>query len=497
MLALLLGLVPMAPAAAQAPAGGRPHPLALEEALRIAEEKSEAVRIAEAAVKRARGDQIRARAERLPQLYALLSYDRALASEFEGVFGGDGGGAGDSTGGSSGLDFSELPFGRENTYRLGLAFSQNLFAGGRLVAQSRLASGGRDVAAIALESARAQIALEVAKAYYDAALADRLFAIAEATLEQAEATLAQTRLAQEVGNLAEFELLRAQVLRDTQRPVVIQRRSERDLAQLRLKQLLDLPAETQLALVTELDGAAPPLPERFAKAAGELDLAQVAATRAPVRQAEEAVLMRKAGVELARSQRFPSLTLNSQYGRVAYPLESLPRWDETRANWTVGLSLQLPLLTGGRIYGDELVAQANLEEAEARLQQARELALLDTRSVQDQLEAAEAAWTASAGTVEQAEKAYRIAELRYQEGVSTQVELSDARILLQQAQSNRVQAARDLQIARIRLALLPHLPVGIGGGTIGGGAPAEPQQQLPVRQQPSQRQAAGATMTSF
>ena len=37
-----------------------------------------------------------------------------------------------------------------------------------------------------------------------------------------------------------------------------------------------------------------------------------------------------------------------------------------------------------------------------------------------------AAWEATAGTVQQAVRAYEIAELRYREGVSTQLELADA-----------------------------------------------------------------------
>jgi outer membrane protein TolC len=97
------------------------------------------------------------------------------------------------------------------------------------------------------------------------------------------------------------------------------------------------------------------------------------------------------------------------------------------------------------------------------------------------LRAAEALWQASAGTVEQASRAYTIAEVRFKEGISTQLELNDSRILLQQAQANRAVAARDLQVARMRMALLPDLPLGAGGTpTIGvavdaggGGAPAQ------------------------
>ncbi len=62
--------------------------------------------------------------------------------------------------------------------------------------------------------------------------------------------------------------------------------------------------------------------------------------------------------------------------------------------------------------------------------------------------------------VEQATRANEIAELRYREGLSTQTELQDVRLQLEQARANQAQAARDLQVARLRLTLLPFLPLG-------------------------------------
>jgi outer membrane protein TolC len=153
------------------------------------------------------------------------------------------------------------------------------------------------------------------------------------------------------------------------------------------------------------------------------------------------------------------------------------------------------LFTGGRIRGDEMVAAAALEESRARLSMTRELAALDSRSAVERLEAAEASWRASSGTVEQAERAYGIAEIRYQEGVSTQLELADSRILLEQAGANRAVAARDVQVARLRVALLPYLSLGAGAGEA-----AAPQQQ-PMQQQPERRvtpvmPAGGSVLTS-
>ena len=111
---------------------------------------------------------------------------------------------------------------------------------------------------------------------------------------------------------------------------------------------------------------------------------------------------------------------------------------------------------------------------------------------------------ASAGTVEQAQRAYQIAEIRYREGLSTQVELTDSRILLQQAQANRAQAARDLQIAQARVALLPDLPLNVGQAA--GAAPQGAQQQLQQQQeqlrqrqqqQPQQQPGGAQTSSAF
>jgi outer membrane protein TolC len=154
----------------------------------------------------------------------------------------------------------------------------------------------------------------------------------------------------------------------------------------------------------------------------------------------------------------------------------------------VSVGLQLPLFTGGRIRGDVDVAQANLDQARLRLQQTRELAQVDARRADLELQAALAAWKASAGTEEQAGRAYQIAEIRYREGISTQTELNDLRIQLAQAQATRARAARDLQVARTRLVLLPALP--LDGATTaaaadaaaaagGGGTGQTPQYQAP------------------
>jgi hypothetical protein len=150
--------------------------------------------------------------------------------------------------------------------------------------------------------------------------------------------------------------------------------------------------------------------------------------------------------------------------------------------------MTVPILTGGRQRGDEMVARAELEQARAQRQQVEELAGVDSRSALAELVAARASWEASAGTITQAGRAYEIADVRYRAGVSTQLELSDSRVQLQQAEANRAVAARDLQVARARVALLPDLPLAMGGTTaVPSRTPQQaPQTPVPAPGQPQQ-----------
>jgi len=587
---------PATPAQASRPNG--PLVLSLEEALRLGERQSESVRIAEAGVLRARGQQAQAFSQALPQVNATGSYQRAIQNQFQELqerssrnapipdplapeslctpplganatpeqraaalaqalscsqanLANGGGGLGDIT----------RVFANPNTIVLGVTGSQTLFAGGRIRAGISSAAAGRRSAEIGITGARAQVRLDIATAYFDAALADRLVTIAESTLVQTERAYRQTALAREVGTVSEFDLLRSRVARDNQRPQLVTARGTRESAFLRLRQLLVLPLDAPLRLTTALPmapgadsmavGAASRAPLEAAglapaggapagrpPAGGPPRRDSVATTvtgrgdtlrvrtvvvdpaevlggdprirraidsavattdtagrdRLTTRQSRENVTVQRNLLRVARAQRLPALQLSGNYQRFAYPIGDglvFPNsFGQFIPNFTVSLGLSVPVFTGGRIRGDILQAQANLREAEATVRQVEQLASLDARLAVTQFEQAEAAFAASAGTAEQAARAFGIAEVRFREGVATQVELADARLLLQQAQANAAQAARDREVARLRLTLLPDLPLaqvqggaqaGAGGfgGRQGGGAG---QQSVPNQQ---------------
>jgi len=436
--------------------------LSLEDALRIASGESEDIWVAEAGVMRAVGGERIVRSQLFPQLSASAQYTRTLRSQFDDIdFGGGGGG-----------EEVDLPFGRENQYTLGLDLRQLLFDGGQVFAQRRAAEARRRSAEIEVGSALAQTLLDVTRAYFDAQLSDRLITIAETSLQQTEEILRQTEVARRVGDKSEFELLRARVARDNQLPVLIRRRTARSEAYLQLKQLLNIPPEDELTLTTGVEEEVP----RFVTAA-EVSPDE----RAPVRQAAENVSANEAQLAETRSQRLPTVSLSSRYAPVAFPEDGVPDPDDFQEDWAVSVSLSVPILTWGRLRGNEQVARGNLDEARARLVQTREAAALDARLAANDLADARATLEASLSTADEARRAYSIAQVRFREGIASQIELADSRLLLEQAEVNRAEALRDLQVARARLALLEDLPIGQGGG---GVIPSFQEPQVPTQSIP-------------
>jgi outer membrane protein TolC len=206
-----------------------------------------------------------------------------------------------------------------------------------------------------------------------------------------------------------------------------------------------------------------------------------------VRQSLEAVRIQEGQLRVARADRFPTLALTSGYQRLFFPQSFLMTLDQFAENWSVGGQLTVSLFSGGRVSGNIQAARADLDEARARLEQATELAALDTRVALNQLQQAEAAFAASRGTAQQAARAYSIDEIRYREGISTQTDLNQSRLLLQQATANQAQSARDLAVARARVVLLRDLPLNTQSLGAAASRAAQEQQQL-LQQQEQQRQ---------
>lgn len=422
------------------------QPMTLADALAAAERASETIAIARTDVDRAQAQVIGARSGYLPVVNGTAAYQRTLRSEFDDI--------NFAPPGMTDADI-ELPFGQRNNWRVGLNVNQPLFDGFRTKHAIDQAYAGVRVSQLGVASVRAQVVLDVALAYFNALLADRQVEIAKVTLQQAEATLAETQLKFKQGTAPEFDVVRAQVSRDNQNNIIVRFTVERDVAFVQLRRLIGIPLDKPITLTTKLEDDDVDAVLATARSAAGLPPSQ---TRLAIAQVKESIEIRQQALAIAKAAYFPTIAAGSDLGFVSY--HTHPFTIDWKTNWTVGLNISIPLFDGFRRRSTVKSSEADVATAKAQLANTSEISQVETAQATASVEAAIKTLEISARTVDQAQRAYQIADLRFQQGASTHLELIDSRVQLEQAQLNKARAAHDLKIARLRQELLPGLPLG-------------------------------------
>jgi outer membrane protein TolC len=452
-----------APAEAPQPSPSDSLALTLGEALSRAAGQSQEVRLARSAVELAGSQVTAARAAALPQIEANLSYTRTIESPFSS---GTGFTLPDSlrfepdtsaalaervrylernagTAGLAGIGglFGNLPFGRENSYVASLSGTQVLYAGGRVGAALRIADSYRDAARDDYREQLSEIELQVRTAYYRAALARELGRIARAALDQALAFLEEERLRLRAGTASELDVMRAEVAAENLRPQLVEATSSAELALLDLQRLVDIPLARPVRLTTALE--APPAAEAPV-APPELAIGRRGAVSAGARQVE----IREEQVRIARGAFLPSVSLRMSYGGQLYPATALDLGGtDWRPDVSASVGVSLPIFSGFQRKAELDEARVNLERSRLQLAQLREAVQLQYERARGERERALASIAARRRTVEQAQRVHDLTVLRYEQGLATQLEVSDARLALLRARTNVAQAIADFHIA--------------------------------------------------
>jgi outer membrane protein TolC len=433
--ALLLALAALSPAAAQAP--GDTLRLTLDAALRRALDQSFAMRLARADQAEANGQVREALSAALPQLTSSITYTRQFASIYQGLGGAD----------TSPLTklFRNTPFGAPNLWTVQLQGTQLLWAGGKVGAGLAAARTVRQAASLNQAETATDVAFQVTEAYWNAALQNRLLAIATDNLDQARRQLHQVQLFRQAGTRAEYDLLRAQVDAANQEPAVVQAMNGHDLAVLELKRLLNLPADRPVTLETALESSDTTIPVLTTDSLG-------APQRPGLAAADLAVTGREQLLRATRADRWPVLSMSTTYTEQSFPQTIFPAGSDVfHRGWSGELKFSFPIFLGFRTEARVEQARAAVQRAEAQRDQLRRRVEFEVAQAKADVAAARALLAARRETVRQAARAHYLAGVRYANGMTTQLEVSDARIASQQAAVNEVQATRDYLVALARL----------------------------------------------
>jgi outer membrane protein TolC len=324
-----------------------------------------------------------------------------------------------------------------NNYRARLDLQWPIYTAGRTGALERAALAETEASAEDLAAARADLVLEITRAYWALVTAGETEQVLAAALRSLDAHVGDLKTRLDQGLISPNELLSAQAQRSRQRVASIEADVMRQTAQADLRRLVGgdgpiQPAEGEAAHGMGTSNVPLPRPERRA-----LDRRLEAA-----RQRERAV----------RAAAKPHVSLGGGYDYARPNPRIFPRADRWEDSWDASVNVSWTLWDGGRRAAEQAEAAALARAVAARIDDFDRQAGFEVQARQLEVESSRAAMDAAQEGIEAAVEARRVLGERYRAGVATSTEVLDAEVAVLQAQLDRTRAVASLRLAEARLA---------------------------------------------
>lgn len=323
-----------------------------------------------------------------------------------------------------------------------VTLSQILFDFGKTFAAVDGARALAEVARLDAEVQKDQVILAVKEAYFDFLFGKRLVAVNQEALARAKLNLRSAKGFFEVGTRPKFDVTRAEVDLANAQLALIQAQNAVSLARVALNTAMGISVVTPTEVKDILSFEPYPVDQ------GQL-IPEALRQRPEYRRVNALVTSAEASLRQAVRNFFPDLTGSGFYGGTfRNPRTPL---DDLAETWQLSLTLNWSMFDGGNRIARYQEAEKNVEGARARVQ-ALELSI-SQEVVQAQLNLQEAQERIGAAqkAVESAQENFRLAQGRFDAGVGTIIELTDAQLALTQAESTEARALTDYRIAISRL----------------------------------------------
>ena len=422
--------------------------LTLDEAIQMALKNNEAGKISKEEIKKARAVLMENTSPALPQLAAVVGFKHNIEqpsqemdfSAFDPMM---------QAMGLPPMDPVEIPLVYKYEWTFAATLNQNIYTFGRIYNAIKLA---KQYESISEESARLtddEIRYETTIAYYDMILAKRSNKIATENLKISEKNYNNVVAKVKAGIKSEFDELQSRAELANSKPYVISTRTAVELSKKNMNRVLGLPLDRDVEAAEDFLEFCPLLP---------LDamISTARYNRKEIRLLGLEEKMKHTTGNLYITNMLPVLSADMAYtwvgSSITYEERVLPEEDEDWYNfWNVGVTFSWPLFDGLESYAK--MRQARSEERITRLKKAQLIKgiELELTSLQREFYSLKEELQARRETVEVAKKAFDLSSIRYDSGLGTALEKSNALFLLMQAKAGVIQTLHKLNTTRASL----------------------------------------------
>ena len=448
--------------------------ITLDDALKIALSENASVRVADKEIERVGYAKKGTYASLFPQIDITGSFMRTIKkqvmymdmdmSDFMGGGSSSGSGSGSegseggSTGSGSGSTGSEtsspmagmpsgggIEVGRWNTYNLGVSASMPLI-NAQLWKSLKISGQNVELAVEKARSSRLDMVTQVKQSYYAVLLAKEALNVYKDVYDNAVKNFEQTQMRYNAQKASELDYTRAKSTVANAIPNVYNAESSVILALWQLKAVMGVSLDQDIDVAGTLgDYSDTMATENYSSDALTLDY------NTTMRQLAIQADQLAETVKMQKYAYIPSLALTFSYSLNAMTNDF--KFSDYR--WTpysyVGLSLNIPIFSGGKRYNDVRQAQAQASELAIQVDDTERQLKIAIRQYLNTMETKMKSLAAAEDGVETAQKAYDIATQSYNVGRSTITELNDAQLALTQSKLAVSQSIYEYVVAKSSL----------------------------------------------
>lgn len=301
----------------------------------------------------------------------------------------------------------------QNDMTLGLTASYELDVQGRVAAVIAGATASLEQSTADLENVRLLVVSDLATAYFNLRQTDIELDVLARSIELQRKSLGLARTRHDLGAASGLDVAQQQALIDTTLTQVDLLRRQRAQFEHAIATLVGVPAPAF---------ALPPNRREIVPPAIPIGVPSDLLERRPdVAAAERAMAAANAQIGVANAAFYPSLTLGGSAGVQSRVLETLI--DAPSLVWSLGVSMLLPLIDGGRIQANVDFAKAGYDLTTANYRRVVLTAMQEAEDGILGLAALERAATQARVSVASARKVTDLVNTRYEGGVANPLEV--------------------------------------------------------------------------
>src|SRR5687768_423697 len=324
-----------------------------------------------------------------------------------------------------------------NNYRARLDLQWPIYTWGRADALERAATAEVQASAEDLAAARADLVLEITRAYWAVVTAQETERVLGGAVRSLDAHVADLKTRLDQGLISPNELLSAQAQRSRERVAAIEADATRQTAEADLRRLIGGDGPIQPADIGSGAESAPP------------DVPLARPERRALDQRLQAAREREGAVRAAGK---PQIFVGGGYDYARPNPRIFPRADTWENSWDASVNLSWTLWDGGRRGAEQAEAAALARAVSARIDEFDRQVSFELQARRLEVTASRAAIGAAQEGIDAAVEARRVVAERYRAGVATSTEVLDSEVAVLQAELDRTRAVASLRLAEARLA---------------------------------------------